>query len=729
MKILLRSLLILIGLVVALLIALVVFVFTLDPNRLKPLLEKKATEQGIDLQMPGDISWKLFPNLSLSLGALNIHSLQEKTLLAAVNQAEVSVQLIPIFRRQILVDGVRLDGLDVRYEVDAQGKSAWENIGGKQSDSNTPPAQEETGAPPELAVERIDITNLKLLYTNAQSGDRAEVSNLNLQAKDVALEGRAFPLQVDMAAKYNDLPPVQIAWKGPVLVDLDTQILKVADADLDLQVGTAKLVMALATETHWGEPLTSRGKLTLEPAALPALLQALNIEPPITANPQALSQLGGTFTYDFSADQLKLDPVVLTLDNTRLDGQVQVKNFAKPQIVTGWQGTSLVLDDYLPPASSETETAAPQPEAPPQPLPFEALRALNLNAKVAFEKLTYKNLPINKPQLQISAQNGLLKLETLNLQAADGTISGQGQLDARGSEAQLQMALQSQSVDVGTLLKTFAELDKIMGKASATATINSRGDTDKALEDNLIVEATAQSEELRVVPINIEEQFCRALSVLQQQALPENLEWPDMTRLEPVKMQLRYAEKVLTLQQLNATIANLVGTANGTFDIENGKFNVPFSLSIGEFAGKMQGCLPIDEKWRKRALPIRCKGNIDDIGPTTCLPDTKLLSELVKDRVKGEVKEKLDAEKDRLEEKLGDKAKDLLKEKLGEEKGKNTEESVRNLLNQFKKRKDPAQPAAPASGEIAPATNATPDAATPAPAENPALTPAETPAE
>ena len=697
MKTLVRALLVLVGLAVVLVIAVVAFVFTLDPNRLKPLLEKQAAERGIQLQMPGDISWKLFPNLALRLGELNLHSLEDKTLLAAVNEAQVSVQLMPIFHRQILVDGVRLDGLEVHYAVDAEGKSAWDSIGGDTSTVSTDaPADTEAGSPPELAVERVDITNLKLLYTNAQSGDRAEIQKLNLSATDVALEGRAFPLSLELAAKYNDMPQVEIKWDGPVSVDLDEQQLRVADAKVNVKTGAASLTAALTTDTHWGEPLTSKGKIILHPTALPPLLKALDIEPPVTANPKALQQVGGTITYNFAPDELTLEPVTLTVDNTRIDGQLQVKNFEKPAIVTGWQGTSLVLDDYLPPSTEEDENAAPAPEAPPQPLPLETLRDLDLKAKIAFEQLTYKGLPITKPQLQTSAKNGLIKLESLSLQTAEGTVTGDGQLDARGAEAKLQMGLQSQGVELGTLLKTFADLDKISGKASATAAITSHGATDKALTDNLVVEASAQSEELRLVPINIEEQFCRALAIIQQQALPENLDWPDMTQLEPVTMQFRFAENTLNLQQLNATIANLLSTATGSFNVETGKFDVPFSLSLGDFAGKVEGCLPIDEKWRKRALPIRCKGNVDDIGPTTCLPDAKLLTDLVKDRVKGEVKEKLDAEKDRLEEKVSDKAKDLLKEKLGEEKGKNTEESVRNLLNQLKKKKEPAPAETPA---------------------------------
>jgi hypothetical protein len=395
---------------------------------------------------------------------------------------------------------------------------------------------------------------------------------------------------------------------------------------------------------------------------------------------------------------------------------LQLKSFEKPIIITGWQGTSLVLNDYLPPEVEKNGPASAEPDAPPQPLPLEALRDLNLQAKVAFEKLMYKGLPMNQPQLQVSANNGLLKLETLSLQTADGTVSGEGQLDARGAEAQLQMTLQSQGVNLGTLLQTFADLDKVTGKVSATAVVTSHGATDKALQDNLVVEASAESEELQVTPINIEEQFCRALSILQQQTLPENIEWPDMTRLEPVKMQIRYADHTLNLQQLNATIANLLSAASGSFNLETGKFNVPFSLSLGEFANKVESCLPIEEKWRKRALPIRCKGSLDDIGPTTCLPDTKLLTELVKDRVKGEAREKLEAEKDRLENKLEDKAKELLKEKLGEEKGKNTEESVRSLLNQFKKKKDQPQPAAPA--EVSP--NSAAPHNSPSPSQEPA---------
>jgi AsmA protein len=703
MKTLVRALLVLVGLAVVLVIAVVAFVFTLDPNRLKPLLEKQAAERGIQLQMPGDISWKLFPNLALRLGELNLHSLEDKTLLAAVNEAQVSVQLMPIFHRQILVDGVRLDGLEVHYAVDVEGKSAWDSIGGDTSTTSTDaPADTEAGSPPELAVERVDITDLKLLYTNAQSGDRAEIQKLNLRATDVALEGRAFPLSLELAAKYNDMPLVEIKWDGPISVNLDDQQLRVADAKVNVKTGAASLTAALTTDTHWGEPLTSKGKIILHPTALPPLLKALDIEPPVTANPKALQQVGGTITYNFAPDELTLEPVTLTVDNTRIDGQLQVKNFEKPAIVTRWQGTSLILDDYLPPPSEE-DAATSAPEAPPQPLPMDALRDLNFTAQVAFELLTYQGLAINQPQLIASGKNGLLKLDSLSLQTAEGSITGDGQLDARGAEAQLQMALQSQGIELGTLLKTFAELDKISGKASATALINSHGATDKALIDNLVVEASAQSQELRVVPINIEEQFCRALSILQQQTLPENLDWPDMTRLEPVKMQFRFAENTLNLQQLNATIANLLSTASGSFNVETGKFDVPFSLSLGEFAGKVEGCLPIDEKWRKRALPIRCKGSLDDIGPTTCLPDTKLLTELVKDRVKDEAKEKLnaekaraeaklEAEKDRLEEKLGDKAKDLLQDKLGEEKGKNTEDSVRNLLNQLKKKKD-AEPA------------------------------------
>jgi AsmA protein len=686
MKLLLRSLLFVVGVIFLLVILALALVLTLDPNHLKPLLQKEAAKHGVALHMPGDIRWRLFPSLGLSLGELELASLQDKTLLAAVNQAEVAVQLKPILQRQIRVDGVRLDGLEVHYEVDAQGNSAWQSLGKAQSaaPSDPGPDNNDGASLPALSVEQVQITRLKLIYNNLQSGDRAEIRDFNLSANGLALAGAPFPLQMDFTAVWQDMAPVKLAWRGPVAVDLERQQLTAADAQVDVRIGEGKLALRLSTDTHWGEPLTSRGQVELSPAALPPLLRALGVTPPETASPQALNQFGGTLTYDFSPDQLSLDPVALTLDKTRLNGRLSLKNFAAPAIVTQWQGTHLVLDDYLPPKAEST--AAASPEAQPQPLPLEALRALDLDAKVVFESLTYDGLVMSQPQVQLQAQNGVLKLQDLRLSVAEGQVSGRGQLDARGKEAVLNMDVVSQGVDLGMLLQKFAELDKISGKVNAMATITSHGATDVALKDNLVVEATAESQELRLVPVNIEEQFCRAIAILQQQELPADFSWPEMTRLEPVQMQVRFAQNTLNLQQLSASIAHLLGAASGTFNLDSGKFNIPLSVSLGDFAGGVAGCLPIEEKWRKRALPIRCKGSVDDIGIKTCLPDTQLLADMLKDKLKDQTKEKLEEEKDRLEDKLEDKARQLLQEKVGEEKTKSTEDSVRDLLKQIRKK-------------------------------------------
>ncbi len=724
MKILIRSLLILVGLIALAAIVLIALVFTLDPNHLKPILQKQAAERGLELRIPGDIDWKLLPNLGLQLGALEIYTAEDKTLLAAITAAEVSVQLMPILQRQIRVDGVRLDGLEVNYAVDAQGRTGWDGLSDPKPDGA--PAEAASDTPAELSVDRIQITDLRLVYTDAQSGDRAEIRDFNLTASEVALAGRPFPLTLEFTAVWNEFSPLRLEWDGPVQLNLDTQILQVADAKIEAQAGAAKLALTLATDTHWGEPLTSKGAVKWAPFALPPLLEALGVEPPKTASAQALQKFGGTLSYNLGPDQLELKPINLTLDQTRLDGDLLLHDFAKPAITTTWRGSALVLDDYLPPPDKAAAGAPAETAAPPQPLPLETLRELNLNADVSFDQVSYQGLPVEQPQLRIKAKDGLLQLDRLSLQTADGKITGQGQLDARGSTARLQLGLQSQGVELGTLLRTFAEVDKLSGKATADLTATSHGATDQALTDNLVVEAKAQSDQLRVVPINIEEQFCRALALLQQQNLPENMDWPDMTRLEPVQMQLRYAENTLTVQQLNAEIAHLLGSATGSFNLETGQFNIPVSLSLGDFANAAAGCLPVDEKWRKRSLPIRCKGTVDDIGVKTCLPDTQVLTDLFKDRIKGEAREKLEEEKDRLEKKLGSKARDLLQEKLGEEKGKNTEDSVRGRLDQFRKRKDPkpaapaaAEPAAPTAGEspAAPAADPQPPATPAAPEE------------
>lgn len=699
MKTIKRVVLSVLALILLAVVGMAILISTLDANLLKPVLHKVAREQGIELSIPGDIGWQFYPNLGLTLGVVRISTLDEQPL-ASITGAALSVRLMPLIQdRAILINGVMLTGLDAQFNIDEEGNTPWSQVGPQDTkDAAEEPAPQPDGEQPlpTLEIDSVEVTHLSVYYTNAQTGDQIEITDTHLSSQNVSLTGEPFALSFRSNIKYNEQPAARVGWRGPVALNLDAQTFSTGGANLAVQLDQASAELNLTNLTHWGEPFSSAGSLTLQPMELPPLFKALDIAPPEVSNPSVLQQVSVQLNYALDEQQVRITDATLQLDRIRLQGDLSVANFEQPQIKTRWEGNTIVLDDYLPPATEEQE---PQEQAPPTPLPIEALQALNLEAAISFESIEFKGLKINQPQVRVTAKEGLVTLEKTAMNVADGSVAGEASLDARQPEAKLAMRLKSENVELGELLKVLADVDQLSGSASASIEATSRGTTDQALIDNLKLEAVAESQSLRLTPFNMEQQFCRALALVQQES-PKAFDWPAMTKLEPVTMQLKLSEQTLRLNQLTAEIASLVGAAEGQFNLASGDFNIPFSLSLGDFATSIPGCLPIQEKWRKRALPIRCKGNLADMGPTTCLPDAKLIGDIIKNRVKTEAKEKIEQERvelkqkaeqkqDQVEQKLEDKTREAIGKELGDEQTKELEGKVKGALDRFKG-KEPA---------------------------------------
>lgn len=676
-----RTLLFLLIFFVVVLISVTVLLLTFDANRLKPLLERAAAQQGLQLTLAGDLSWRLWPSLGVELGQVTaVPSAQPQgPPLAEVGGAEVAVALRPLLSKQIQVQAISLRDTTLNLLVDQNGIGNWSTIGPKAEPAEQPEA--DSGSSPELSIERLTIANLNLTYRDQSSGADYSVAGLDLDAENVNLNGREFPLALALTIDGAELPPVAIDYRGPVQLDLDASTLKLSNATLDLASGNARGRVLLTTALNWAAGLAAEGVVELQPLAVKPWLQAFELPPPAVAGGETVAL---RLPFKVTGDRYTLSDARIGFDDVQLTGGADITAGEPLRVVSHWQGTDLNLDRYLP-AADDSESAPAQPEAAvdPTPLPLELLRQLALDVSLQLDSLTANGLDFSKPVIAVKGENGRIDLTRLNTGLAGGTIAGEGRLDARGDAAKVDLQLDTRNLNLQTLLQQLADFDSLSGSADANFTVTSHGATDVALQDNLQVKATAQSREARLVPINLEQRFCEALAFLQGQSAPTH-EWQKATELKPMTLEMVLSGKSLDLTSLRASLAHITAQAAGSFDIESGSFNVPFQLSLGDFAGSIPGCLPISDSWRKRALPIRCKGNIDDIGPTTCLPDREALTALAKAKVKAKVGDKVEEKRDEIEHKAGEKAREALKKKLGEEKAGETEKSLRGVLDRLR---------------------------------------------
>jgi AsmA protein len=118
----------LVTLVIVLVLAAVLFV---NPNDYRDRIGqavKHAT--GRDLALTGDLHLKVFPWIALSFGPAGLSNAAGfgSTPFASIQEARVSVRLLPLLRGRLDVGTVHLSGAEIHLMKDAQGRNNWSDL-------------------------------------------------------------------------------------------------------------------------------------------------------------------------------------------------------------------------------------------------------------------------------------------------------------------------------------------------------------------------------------------------------------------------------------------------------------------------------------------------------------------------------------------------------------------------------------------------------------------------
>jgi hypothetical protein len=151
--------------------------------------------------------------------------------------------------------------------------------------------------------------------------------------------------------------------------------------------------------------------------------------------------------------------------------------------------------------------------------------------------------------------------------------------------------------------------------------------------------------------------------------------------LAPLSVEAEYASQKIVLNSLNADVQKLHASSYGEIDLASGDFKFPLDVKLAEFASGLEGCVSVDEKWRNRMVPLRCKGNLASIGAKTCLPDGPRITEALKDKAKAQVQESVDKATEKVGAKAEEEAKRLLDKHVNKEDSEKLKDSIKGLLN------------------------------------------------
>ncbi|MDZ4260990.1 MAG: AsmA family protein, partial [Pseudomonadota bacterium] len=441
MKILLKSLA---ALVVLVLVAALALVFLVDANRFKPRIEAIAKDQGIALQINGDLGWDLWPSLGVAVNEVRVAALEAPDQpIAEIQRASLMLALMPLFSGDFQVDHIAVDGAVISLKVDATGKGNWEALSNSDKPVQSASSEPAADANLKLDIQHISLSNSNVNYSDAQSGQSIALRDINLAMSDVNTRAEPFALDLsfvmELAQAGADKLELQAAVKNTISLDDAINNINIADGKLQAEIigsDTAEIALDYALDiTDAQKEMNYKGDIKLTEMNARKLLAALGTELD-TANSDALSKVAFSSGVDGTAKKVKLDNLKLVLDNTNLSGSIGITDFSTGALKLVLEGDEINVDDYLPPPSETPEQAAAAP-SDDTPLPLEDLRGLNINATLALKKLIVNKIALENVALKVLAKNGMIE-QNLTANAYAGAITAKGQLDARGQQAQVQ---------------------------------------------------------------------------------------------------------------------------------------------------------------------------------------------------------------------------------------------------------------------------------------------------
>ncbi|MBD1589845.1 AsmA family protein [Pseudomonas typographi] len=582
----------------------------------------------------------------------------------------------------------------------------------------TPPARSER--PMKLDIDSLTVNNATVTYSDAQSGRNFTAESIQLstgavrESSDIPVKLTAFlgtnqpqmrartelagQLRFDRVLKryqFEDMrlsgevsgEPLQgktvtFSTQGQLLADLAANV---ADwSNLKLSANQLRALGELHLRNLDSDPQLA-GALSIAQFDLRAFLDGIAQPLPATADPTALAQVELVARLQGSKNALALEDLTAKVDGSTFNGRLAVDDIARQAVRLQLKADRFNADRYLPPQSKDAEgqTAArkaevqgteqaavagagtsPLPNAPSKEawsddrlFPIERLRALDLNADLAFGQLTLKNVAIDNAALRVQSQAGLASLQTLSGEIANGRFETHGSLDVRGDTPQLALQAQVQRVPVELILKAQNPEPPLRGGLNLTGEVTASGNSQKALVETLNGNARFNLDNGVLVNANLEQQLCQGIAALNQKSLTSEPRGKD-TAFRQLGGTLTLRDGVANNPDLKASIRGLLVNGKGAIDLR--VLGLDYTLGVvveGDKGDMPDPACQVNDRFANVEVPIRCRGPLE-LGAKACRLDRDGLASVGAQLLRNRVEDKID---DKLGDKVSPQIKDALK--------------------------------------------------------------------
>jgi len=630
-----KTLFLLLGIVALLSIAAISFVLLFDPNDFREDIAAEVQRAtGRELAIEGDLELTLFPWLAINIGKTTLGNAQGfgDEPFASFEQARLSVRVLPmLLHREVSIGTAALDSLQLNLAIASNGRSNWQDlIDASEAEAEAIDASDvPEAASATLDIASIEITNASIAYIDAQAGESYRLTELNLISGRVA-RGEPIALQGDFDF---ELQPADLAGDFAIEAEmiLDSDAGTVAFSDVEVSILGIDIAAEVAAFSYVDEA-TPTATIQVDAFSLKSLMERLNIEAPVTADPDALGKIIVDATVLVSDSAIALTDVELVVDDTTLKGRLSIASDATGTISVDLVGDSIDLDRYMAPVE-EAGTAGN--EGVPVEIPTDLIRTLNVRGSLALEEALLSGMRFERVQLGLTAANGDLRLHPISADFFGGKYEGDVRINASANVPVLSVNENIHDVDLGLLAIAMFEQENVTGTINGAFQLTGRGDDLAAIQRSLSGHMSMELIDGTWEGTDVWYELRRARALYKQEPAPEP-ELPARTRFSTVKATGPVTNGVFRNDDLFAELPFMQLTGKGSVDFAAAEVDYRLTARILDRPEFVQGATAEElDEFTEAVIPLKITGPLAD---PSVVPD---VGAMLKEEVKKEIKKRL----------------------------------------------------------------------------------------
>ena len=598
----------------------------LDPNDLKPTLVDTAKKQQISLQLDGNIAWTFWPWFGITVE--NVQASSTNWAFEA-DQLEGSLSILSALSDTVVIDELTAISPKVRFDFSASDSKRSET----ETASNT---TDRTILIRQLAVQDGEITGLHPDLTLSRfnfavdSLSPATASNLNLSTY-IEFNEQQAPLEVDAeiipTATFDGLTVRNIALRSRELTLEYSGYLSAAKSG----------------------QVSGEGQLSVAELSLRQWLRAGNFSIPDTNELDRFNRFTLETGLKVSNDLLSLKPFSMTLDETSIDGRVDV-NLNPLNLDLELLADQLNLDGYL----TNTSTHSSQQSSPPPVLP-------------GTYKLDIGSLTIDQRELTEVGVDLGVGSDEITLGRLDATLFG-GKLRAAGTHLIAPQITNITGTINGLQLAQFQfskPLDTLSGSLQSSFDLRAAGRTVDEMMASVSGPFRVKIQNAFLGPLNVSDAICQTVST--QNSL-------NADTADTLAIKADFQEGIAVIDSMDATVANLMIQGKGRISLVSTASNIQGTIKVP--ADGVLGSCSAPEILKGVSLPLSRRGQLRNES-LQCSLDEKALSKVIAKAAEEELKKQANEKLKAAEQKLKSSVEDALKKDLDNQGS----ELLKNLLN------------------------------------------------